>query len=99
MATRIIGYSLVMWAMTVAFTWVGDMGTLYLVSSVVLGAVFVGYAVALYRAGTGANGPAAAAPGSKTLVKPAMRLFGWSITYLTLLFAVMAVDQVIAHGH
>lgn len=86
---RIIGYSVVMWALTIAFTWVGEMGTLYLVSSVVLGAIFLAFALDLYKAQkvVGAN-----------LVKPAMRLFGWSITYVTLLFAVMALDQVIAHG-
>ena len=28
----------------------------------------------------------------------AMRLFGWSITYVTLLFAAMAVDEVVRHG-
>ena len=97
-AIRIIGYSVVMWAMTVAFTWVGHMGTLYLVASVLLGAIFLGYAIALYRAGT-APLPADANRGTAVSVtKPAMRLFGWSITYLTLLFAVMAIDQVIAHG-
>ena len=97
-AIRIIGYSVVMWAMTVAFAWVGHMGTLYLVASVLLGAIFLGYAIALYRAGT-APLPADADRGTAVSVtKPAMRLFGWSITYLTLLFAVMAIDQVIAHG-
>ena len=99
-AGRIIGYSVVMWATTIAFAWVGHMGPLYLVSAVVLGAVFLGYAIALYRAGTGAGtGVAEGAPNGPSVSKPAMRLFGWSITSLTLLFAVMAVDQVIAHGH
>ena len=96
-AQRIVGYSVVMWALTIAFAWVGDMGTLYLVAAVVLGAVFLGYAIALYRAGTAA-GPTPTLGPSGTLVKPAMRLFGWSITYVTLLFAAMAVDQLVVHG-
>ena len=30
--------------------------------------------------------------------KVAMRLFGWSITYITLLFGAMAVDQLVRSG-
>jgi protoheme IX farnesyltransferase len=45
--------------------------------------VFVGYSVALQRDGSTAR---------------AMRLFHYSITYVTLLFAVMAVDQLV-RGH
>jgi heme O synthase-like polyprenyltransferase len=28
----------------------------------------------------------------------AMQLFGWSITYVTLLFAAIAIDQLVRHG-
>jgi protoheme IX farnesyltransferase len=57
------------------------MGWLYLVAAVVLGGVFLLYAVRL-RADA-ANGRAA------------IRLFRFSITYLTLLFAAVAADALI----
>ena len=79
-AVRILGYSLVMWALTVAFAPVAGMGPLYVVSSLVLGAVFVWFSVQLLRA------PSA---------ERAMRLFTWSITYISLLFGAMALDQLI----
>jgi heme o synthase len=78
-ATQIVGYTLVLWALTVGFTWAGHLGWLYLGAAIVLGAVFLWFAARLYQEAT---------------VRSAMRLFGWSITYLTLLFAAMAVDVV-----
>ena len=77
---QIIGYTVVLWVITVGFTWAGNLGWLYLGSAGVLGAVFLWFAVRLYQ---------------ETTVRSAMRLFGWSITYLTLLFAAMAVDVVV----
>jgi protoheme IX farnesyltransferase len=59
------------------------MGDLYLASSVVLGAVFTWFAVQLRKD---------ASP------KLAMRVFGWSITYITLLFGAMAADQLWRSG-
>ena len=56
------------------------MGLLYLAAAMVLGAVFTWQAVALLRSGT---------------YDRAMRLFAWSITYITLLFGAMALDQLI----
>ena len=79
-AVRILGYSVVMWALTVAFAPVAGMGPLYLAASVVLGAVFVWFSVRLLQA------PSA---------ERAMRLFTWSITYISLLFGAMALDQLI----
>jgi protoheme IX farnesyltransferase len=83
-AVRILGYTLLLWVLTLVFSPVAGMGELYLVAALGLGAVFTWYAVRLLRA---AEPDAAAA---------AMRLFSWSITYVTLLFGAMAVDRLIA---
>jgi protoheme IX farnesyltransferase len=77
---RIVGYTVLLWALTLIFGPVADMGMIYLVSAIVLGAVFLGYALKV------AKDPQ---PG------PAMALFGWSITYVVLLFGAMAVDQLV----
>ena len=81
-ARRILGYTLVLWAISLLFWWVGHMGTLYLAAALGLGALFTWYAVDLTRDST---------------PKKAMRLFSYSITYVTLLFAAMAVDQLVLH--
>ena len=82
-ATRILIYTLVLWALTLLFSWVGGMGVIYLASAVVLGAVFTGMSIKLLRSlDTG----------------DAMRLFAYSITYITLLFGAMAVDQLVRFG-
>jgi protoheme IX farnesyltransferase len=80
-AIRIIGYTLLLWLLTIVFWPVAEMGWIYGVAAVLLGAVFTWYALALYREQT---------------TKSAMRLFGWSITYVTLLFGAMALDQLVA---
>ena len=77
-ARRIIAYTLGLWAASLAFHPLGDMGLLYLVAAVVLGGLFTWHAVRLARSGT---------------YEHAMRLFKYSITYITLLFGAMAVDQ------
>ena len=82
-AVRIIGYTVVLWGLSVLFSAVGGMGLVYLVSAAVLGAVFLFYAVQVLRTQAAAS---------------AMRLFSYSITYITLLFAAMAVDQVVRTG-
>ena len=80
---QIVLYSWVMVAVSLLFHPVARMGNVYLVAAVVLGAMFLREAHGLAsRARSGAN------------VKP-MRLFHWSITYLSLLFGAMAVDQLI----
>ena len=56
---------------------------LFLLAALVLGAVFLGLAVQLLREATPAR---------------AMRLFVWSITYVTLLFGAMAADQLVRSG-
>ncbi|CAN5838653.1 heme o synthase [soil metagenome] len=82
-AVRILGYTLLLWALTLVFSPVAGMGRLYLGVAVVLGAVFTWLSVQLLRAPT---------------AKAAMRLFSYSITYITLLFAAMAADQLIRSG-
>jgi protoheme IX farnesyltransferase len=81
-ARRILAYTVALWVVSIAFAPIGGMGMIYLVSAVVLGGVFVAYAVWLLRDGTGAA---------------AMRLFGYSISYVTLLFSAMAVDELVRH--
>ena len=82
-AWRILLYTLLLVGLTVLFAPVAGMGDLYLASALLLGAVFTYRAVRLLRDST----PAVA-----------MRVFTWSITYITLLFGAMAVDQLIRSG-
>ncbi|MEZ5143073.1 MAG: heme o synthase [Acidimicrobiales bacterium] len=82
-ANRILGYTLVVWALSLVFAPVADMGLLYLGAAVVLGALFTWMAVEVKLT---------EAP------RKAMRLFTFSITYITLLFAAMAVDALVRPG-
>ncbi|MCU1593635.1 MAG: putative protoheme farnesyltransferase [Frankiales bacterium] len=79
---RMVGYS---WAMvaTSALLAIDASGPVYLVSAVVLGAVFLREAHVLQRQ-----------VASGSAYNP-MRLFHWSITYLALLFLAVAVDQLV----
>jgi protoheme IX farnesyltransferase len=80
---RILAYTVWLWLLTLAFIPVGDMGWIYAVAAVALGAAFTAYAVQLLRTGSSAV---------------AMRLFTFSITYVTLLFGAMALDQLVRSG-
>jgi protoheme IX farnesyltransferase len=82
-ATRIVMYTIVLWVLTLVFGPVANMGITYYVAAIVLGAVFSGLAVQVFRRPEPAL---------------AMRLFGWSITYVTLLFGAMAADEIIRNG-
>jgi protoheme IX farnesyltransferase len=82
-ATRILVYTLTLWAVSLAFSPVAGMGALYLVSAIVLGALFTWFAIDVVRHPDPAR---------------AMRLFGYSITYLTVLFAAMAADELVRSG-
>jgi protoheme IX farnesyltransferase len=79
-ASRIILYTVILVALSVVFAPVAGMGLLYLVSALVLGAVFGAFALAVRRD-----------PGERT----AMRLFTYSITYITLLFGAITLDVVV----
>ncbi len=79
-ASRILVYSGLLWGLSLLFSPVAGMGRLYLGAAVLLGGVFMWHAYALFRAGT---------------PDTAMRLFTYSITYITLLFSAMAADQLL----
>jgi heme o synthase len=79
-ARQILLYSIVMVAVTLVFGPIGGMGWIYLTAAVVLGGLFIAYAIKLRRTAS---------------VKVAMQLFRFSITYLGLLFTAMAVDAVV----
>jgi protoheme IX farnesyltransferase len=76
-------YTVALWVISLAFAPAAHMGVIYIVAATVLGAAFLWYSVALQRDGSTVR---------------AMQLFHYSITYVTLLFAAMAVDQLI-RGH
>jgi heme o synthase len=82
-ATRILLYTLLLWGLTVLFAPVAGMGDLYLAAAIVLGAVFTLQSTRLLR---------------DTNPKVAMRVFTWSISYITLLFGAMALDQLLRSG-
>jgi protoheme IX farnesyltransferase len=81
-AWRIAGYTVALWAASLAFAPVAGMGYLYVVTATVLGFVFLARSLMLVRTSSARN---------------AMKLFTFSITYLTLLFAAMAADQLLRH--
>ncbi|MGH9077783.1 MAG: heme o synthase, partial [Acidimicrobiales bacterium] len=82
-ARQILAYTVAVWATSAAFGAVARMHALYWATAMVLGAAFTVLAVRLCRDHSEAR---------------AMRLFAYSITYLTLLFGAMAVDQLVLHG-
>ena len=83
-AVRILLYTLVLWALTLLFSPVAGMGHIYLASAFVLGGIFTWLAVKLLRDPT---------------TRRAMQVFTYSITYITLLFGSMAVDQLVRNAH
>jgi protoheme IX farnesyltransferase len=79
-ARQIVVYTVLVLATSLAFGWQARLGPIYWVAAIVAGAVFLAFAVGLLRHQTEAR---------------AMKLFGWSITYVTLLFGAMAVDRLV----
>ena len=86
-ATQMAVYSVIVWAITLVFYVVAEMGWIYLGTALVLGVLFTGGAVRL-RAATDPEQQA----------KLSMRYFNFSITHLTVLFAALAVDQLVGWG-
>ena len=76
-AIEILVYTLIMVGFTLLLAPVAHLGALYLVSAALLGIGFVAMSVRLWMQAT---------------PKASMQLFSYSITYLTLLFIVMAFD-------
>jgi heme o synthase len=80
-ARQIVLYSLLLVAVSLLLFPAAEMGLIYLVSAVVLGAAFVWYSLRLLR--------------NSTDGRAAIGLFRFSISYLTLLFAAVAVDSLV----
>jgi protoheme IX farnesyltransferase len=79
-ARQILLYTVLLVAVTLMLWAVGRMGAIYLGAAVVLGAAFLWQAIRLWRDGTTVR---------------AVRLYKFSITYLTLLFLAIAVDALV----
>lgn len=82
---EILIYSVLLWALTLLIGSSAHLGWVYALSATVLGAMFTFYALRLYRH----------ALVDKADVAEAMRLFHFSITYLSALFILMAVDVLV----
>lgn len=86
--TKVTGYRMVLyafqvWAISLIFVPVADMGLIYLISAILLGAIFTFFSFQVMIRPT---------------QKSAMRLFGFSISYITILFSLIAVDQLVRSG-
>jgi protoheme IX farnesyltransferase len=77
---HILLYSLMLFAMCLAFFSLAKMGLIYLAAALILNAIFVGWAVKLWKN-----------PSTRT----AWGMFRFSIYYLALLFTAAAVDVLI----
>jgi heme o synthase len=82
---EIVVYSALLWALTLLIGPSAHLGWIYAVSATVLGALFTFYALRLYSH----------ARNDRANVGEAMRLFHFSITYLSALFILMAVDVLV----
>ena len=83
MTRQIIAYILAVWVLSVALAPAAHLNAVYVGVAAALGGAFLWYAIALLHDPT---------------PRRAMRLFGFSITYLTALFVTMGVDAVV-HVH
>ena len=85
--TRQIGlYAILMVAISLILWAVARMGWIYLIAAVVLGVIFLRQAYRLWRQGSSEEGSTAGA----------IRLYKYSISYLTLLFAAIALDAIVS---
>jgi heme o synthase len=80
---KMVLYTVVMIACSLVMAPVASLGWIYIVAAVVCGAAFLWGAVDLGRNPT---------------PQRSMRLFGFSISYVTLLFAALTVDVLVEHG-
>ena len=80
---QMLAYTVALVAATLLLVPVADLGPIYTVTAAVLGVVFVAATVLLGRDPT----PAAS-----------MRVFGFSITYVTVLFGALTLDVLVRHG-
>ncbi len=80
---QILLYSLALFGTTLLLVPIGHMGAVYAATAIVLGGVFVWRALRLWRSGSAGE---------------SMRLFRYSLVYLALLFAAVAVDALLPFG-
>ena len=78
-------YTILLVALTAIFAVVARMGAIYAVAAAVMGALFLWRAWVLWQQGT--------SPEAST--QQAIRLYRYSITYLTVLFAAVALDAIV----
>lgn len=81
--SKMVLYSLEVWATSLLFAPVAGMGAIYFCGALALGAFFVFLSLQVRK---------------HQNERAAMRLFGYSITYLTLLFLLIAVDELVRSG-
>jgi protoheme IX farnesyltransferase len=79
-------YTVLLVVLTLVFAAVAGMGVIYVVAAVALGAAFLWRSYLLWRQGSSSEGSTA----------QAIRLYRYSIGYLTLLFAAVALDTLLA---
>jgi protoheme IX farnesyltransferase len=79
---QVLGYTAALVVLSVALVPVAHLSIGFLLVALVAGVAFLSYAVRLHRDPT---------------PRRAMQVFGFSITYLTVLFAAMGVDAVVRH--
>ncbi len=82
---QIVLYTVLLVAVSLAFTAVGRMGLIYTAAAVVLGGIFLLQAWRLWQVGSSEERSTAGA----------IKLYRYSISYLTLLFAAVAVDALV----
>jgi protoheme IX farnesyltransferase len=80
---RMLGYTVALWAVTLVLVPVAPTGWIYGIAAFVLGGFFVTSVIGLRRYPS---------------PRRAMRVFGYSITYTTLLFGALATDTLVRHG-
>lgn len=86
-AWQILVYSIFVWACSLWLWPAADMGWIYLIAAIGIGAMFTGGAVQMVREADPAR-----------LEKLAIRYFSFSITHLTVLFGAVAIDQLVGWG-
>lgn len=77
---QMVGHTVALVACTLVLAPVADLGVVYLITAAALGALFIGGVVQL---------------GRRPSVSGSMRVFGFSITYVTVLFSAMTADVLI----
>ena len=80
---QMIAYTAALVVTTLVLIPVADLGWIYGISAAVLGAMFLAGTIALWKRPT---------------PQASMKLFGFSITYVTLLFGAMTVDVLVRYG-